>query len=103
MGNKKLGLIDAWLMPLRKIRMEMKGEWEGLGEEERGRKLVEENVRRGVRGLRENPDVIEGAGERGVRVYGVVFDLGSGLLEEVECGEGEEEGRGRREAFGTKA
>jgi len=101
LGNKKLGLIDAWLMPLRKLRMENAERWKGLGEGERAVRLVEANVRQGVQTLRENAVVIEAMRERGLVVHGLVHDVGTGLLRELECGEGKEVAECRVEAFET--
>ena len=57
LDNKKLGLIDTWLMPLRTLRRENLSLLEGLTEKERGLKLVELNVRSGIKVLLENPTV----------------------------------------------
>lgn len=91
-------------MPLRKLRWECEGGWEreGLGEKERAGRLVEMNVEAGVRGLRENAAVIEAMGERGLCVHGVVYDVASGVLRELEIKESEAEGKRREEAFATK-
>ena len=104
LGNAKLGLLDAWLSPLRKLRRENTARWEkeGLGEKERLLALVEANVRQGVQTLRENAEVIDGMRERSVVVHGLVYDVGSGHLRELEIGEEEREGKERVEAFTTK-
>lgn len=75
---------------------------EGLGEKERAGRLVEANVRMGVKTLRENAEVIDAVRERGVVVHGLVYDVGSGELRELEIEEDEGEGRKRVEAFATK-
>ena len=87
LGNKRLGKIDTWLMPLRQLRMQHSAELDKLSDEERGAKLVELNVRQGVESVRQNPDVIQAAKERGLEVHGLIFDLGSGVLKRVETGE----------------
>ncbi|CAD6575778.1 MAG: hypothetical protein ASARMPRED_007463 [Alectoria sarmentosa] len=104
LANQKLGLIDAWLTPLRKLRAENKPAWdkEGLSDKERTVKLVEANVRQGVQTLKENAEVIDGMRERGVVVHGLVYDVGSGELRELEIEEEELEGKKREEAFETK-
>lgn len=91
-------------MPLRKLRAENRAAWDeaGLGEKEKALKLVEANVRQGVQTLKENAEVIDGMRERGVEVHGLVYDVGSGELRELEIEEGEQEGKKREEAFGTK-
>ncbi|MCJ1250128.1 hypothetical protein MMC30_007354 [Trapelia coarctata] len=85
LGNSKIGVIDAWLLPLRALRARGKKTLEGLGEKERVQWLVEENVREGVRVLRGNSNVIEAAKGRGLTVHGVVYDIEKGTLKEVEC------------------
>ncbi|KAI9659710.1 MAG: hypothetical protein M1831_003608 [Alyxoria varia] len=87
LGNKRLGKIDTWLMPLRQLRMQHSTELDKLSEPERGAKLVELNVQQGVETVRQNPDVIQAAKERGLEVHGLVFDLESGVLKRLETGE----------------
>lgn len=101
LANQKLGLIDAWLIPLRKLRAENAKAWAHLEAKERALRLVEANVRQGVQTLRENAEVIEGIKERGVVVHGLVYDVGTGELKELEIGEEEEKGADRVEAFQT--
>ena len=101
LGNQKLGLIDAWLMPLRTLRKQYAKHWQGLSQKDKVMKLVEANVQQGVKTLKENPDVIDAMRERGLRVHGLVYDVGSGELKELEVEESEEEQRGRIEAFET--
>jgi len=93
LGNSKIGVIDAWLLPLRALRARGKKVLEGMGEKERVAWLVEENVREGVRVLRGNSNVIAAAKGRGLQVHGVVYDIEKGELREVDCQceEGEEE------------
>lgn len=104
LGNQKLGLLDAWLSPLRKLRADNKAAWdgEGLGDKERLGRLVEANVRQGVQTLRENAEVIDGIRERGVVVHGLVYDVGSGELRELDVEEEDDVGKKRVEAFATK-
>jgi len=101
LANQKLGLIDAWLMPLRKLRAENAGKWKGLGEKERALALVEANVKQGVQTLKENAVVIDAMRERGVVVHGLVYNVGTGELKELEIGEDKEAGEQRVEAFKT--
>lgn len=83
--------------------MRLAREMEGLSQSERALRLVEANVRQGVQTLKENADVIDAMRERGVVVHGLVYDVASGELKELEIKEGEGEGRVRVEAFGTRA
>lgn len=104
LGNARLGVIDAWLAPIRKLREANNAAWdeEGLGEKEKAIRLVEANVRQGVQTVRENPEVIDAVRERGLQVHGLVYDVASGELRELEIKEGELEGKKRQEAFTLK-
>ncbi|MCJ1397853.1 hypothetical protein MMC11_001049 [Xylographa trunciseda] len=101
LGNDRIGVIDAWLLPLRKLRAGLAKQWEGWSKEERVQRLVEENVKQGVRTLRENSNVVKAVAERGVKVHGLVYDIKTGELKELEVED--EEGEGvRREAFAVQ-
>ncbi|RMZ84050.1 hypothetical protein DV737_g1356, partial [Chaetothyriales sp. CBS 132003] len=102
LGNKKLGLIDTWLMPLRTLRRENLNLLESLNEKERGLKLVELNVRASVRVLLENPTVIDAIAERELDVHGLIFDVGTGELRELDIGEDESVIKTRSVAFRTE-
>lgn len=85
MGNKKLGKIDIWLTPLRQLRMHNLKALEATPEgPERNNKLVDLNVMNGVENLRENPDVMQAQKDRGLQVHGVVYDLATGELKELD-------------------
>ena len=101
MGNARLGVLDLWLAPLRELRAKFKPVWakEGASEEEMKAKLVIENVKQGVRTVRENPEVTHAIKERGLLVHGAVYDVGCGELKVIECGEEQEEKSCREEAF----
>jgi carbonic anhydrase len=101
LGNKKLGLIDTWLMPLRTLRRENLDLLNRLDEQQRSLKLVELNVRNGVRIIEENPDVIDAVTERGLKVHGLIYDVASGELKELDIQEDEEVIKGRTTAFKT--
>ena len=102
LGNKKLGLIDTWLMPLRALRRSNIHILEKLDEKEAALKLVELNVRNGVKTLEENHVVLDAINERGLQVHGVIYNVGSGLLNEVDIKEDAEEHRLRHAAFKTE-
>lgn len=99
LANKKLGLIDTWLMPLRHLRAQNARMLEALPEKERGLKMVDLNVRRSVSVLLENPVVIEAVVERGLQVHGVIYDVGSGELNELDISEDDEIVEERKKAF----
>lgn len=93
LDNKRLGTIDTWLMPLRKVRMDNASALESLGATEKAKKMVELNVQAGVEVLRSNPNVIEAAKERGLDVHGMVYDLAKGELYQVDVEEKFEQAR----------
>ncbi|KPI37826.1 Carbonic anhydrase [Cyphellophora attinorum] len=99
LDNKRLGLIDTWLMPLRTLRRENLELLESLDEKERGIKLVELNVRSGVKVLQENPVVIDAVAERNLQVHGLIYNVGTGELRELDIEEGEETVKSRKTAF----
>lgn len=99
LANKKLGLIDTWLMPLRHLRAQNASMLEALSEKERGLKMVDLNVRRSVSVLLENPIVIENMVERGMQVHGVIYDVGSGELNELDITEDDDIVEARKKAF----
>jgi carbonic anhydrase len=103
MGNKKLGLIDTWLLPLRALRRDHLKLLESLGPEEAALKLVELNVRAGVKILEENPVVIDAIAERDLKIHGNIYDVGSGELKELDIEEDEETVRSRKTAFKIEA
>ena len=103
LGNQNLGLIDAWLLPLRSLRQRNAAELEAVGKEEASLRLAEMNVRAGVRVLREKSVVIEAMKQRGLVVHGVIYDVGTGELNELDTSESEEERIEREKAFSTTA
>ena len=101
LGNKKLGLIDTWLMPLRQLRRENLKLLESMDEKERSLKLVELNVRHGVGVLTDNPVVLDAINECGLKVHGLIYDVGTGELKELDIDESEETINSRTTAFKT--
>lgn len=101
LGNAPLGILDPWLLPLREIRERKSEALAGLSAEEAGLKMVEWNVEEGVKALKRRSVVIEAMQERGLQVHGVVFDVGTGVLREVEGEEAGEEEKKRVAAFKT--
>ena len=99
LDNKKLGLIDTWLMPLRHLRAQNLHVLEKLDEKERGLKMVDLNVRRSVSVLLENPNVLDAMFERGLQVHGVIYDVGTGELNELDITEDDDIMAARKSAF----
>lgn len=84
LGNDKVGKIDTWLMPLRQLRLKHAEELEKLEWEQRWTRFSELNVMNGVEVIRQNADVITAMKERGLTVHGVIYDLGTGVLRELD-------------------
>ncbi|GKZ23579.1 carbonic anhydrase [Aspergillus brasiliensis] len=84
-GDMDGSVLDKWLSPLKRVRDRYMAELEGIhGEYERGVRLVELNVLEGVRVLK-GMEVVKRAVERGeVQVHGVVYDVGSGVVRELD-------------------
>lgn len=88
-------------MPLRNLRQKNIELLESLDPKEAGLKLVDLNVRNSVTVLQENPVVIEAMLERDLKVHGLIYDVGSGALEELDIDEDEEVQKARQKAFKT--
>lgn len=102
LGNKKLGILDAWLMPLRRLRQHHLDVLQGLEHKEAIVKLSELNILEGVARLKENSVVLNAIEERGLQVHGLIYDVASGLLRELEGGEPHEVIKARLTAFKTQ-
>ncbi|KAL1965047.1 hypothetical protein VTN77DRAFT_6107 [Rasamsonia byssochlamydoides] len=102
LGNKKLGIIDAWLMPLRRLRQQNLELLQSLEPKEAIVKLSELNILDGVAKLKENSVVLDAIEERGLQVHGLIYDVASGLLRELEGGESHEVIKARLTAFKTQ-
>lgn len=99
LDNKRLGLIDTWLMPLRTLRRDNLQLLESLDEKERGLKMVELNVRAGCKVLLDNPVVIDAIAERNLQVHGLIYNVGTGELRELDTDEDEDVVKSRKTAF----
>lgn len=101
LDNKKLGLIDTWLMPLRTLRRENMELLDSLDEKDKGLKMVELNVRSGVKVLLENPTVMDAIAERDLQVHGLIYNVGTGELREIDVSEDDDLVKSRKTAFRT--
>lgn len=99
LGNKQLGILDPWLLPLRQIREQHLDTLQSLSTEERALKLSELNVLAGVKVLKQKSAVLDAIQERGLRVHGLIYDVASGMLRELETGEPDEVNKARLELF----
>ncbi|ANB14109.1 carbonate dehydratase NCE103 [Sugiyamaella lignohabitans] len=78
------GELDAWLRHLRDVRHTHAKTLDSIDDfKKRCQKLVELNVIAQVRNVRRNDRVMAAAKERGLKVYGLVYDVATGLVNEV--------------------
>jgi carbonic anhydrase len=99
LDNKSIGLIDAWLMPLRNLRYRFHDELAAMKPADRVPRLVRENVLQGVEVLRENPNVLKAQLDGKLSVHGLIYDLATGELEELNTDIADEELEKMRHAF----
>lgn len=87
------GVLDTWLAPLRAVVKKHREELEGIeNEKARAIRLAELNVMTGVQVLLANHNIEEAVRERGLEVHGVVYDIASGKLRDLRCGNGKGDG-----------
>lgn len=87
LGNRSLGLVDNWLVPIKNVYRLHQTELDAIPElEARGRRLVELNVTESVRALLAT-SIVQGAFARSgyPRVHGWVYDIHNGLVRELEA------------------
>jgi len=89
-------------MPLRTLRQQNLEMLQQLDEKEQSLKMVELNVRNGVKTLLNNPAVLDAMAERDLKVHGLIYDVGSGELKELDIAESEDVVKSRRVAFKTE-
>lgn len=102
LANNKLDILDVWLQPMRQIRENNAEALNALSAEEKEDALAKLNVQAGVANLRRIPTVVDAIKERGLKVHGVVYQLSSGQLEQVETAEGEKASECRQATFELK-
>lgn len=103
MGNKQLGILDPWLLPLRQVRERNLALLESLPADEAALKLVELNVRESVNVVCQKNVVLQAIQERGLQVHGTIYDVGTGILSELDTTDSEEAVKARLIAFKTEA
>lgn len=103
LGSGKLGgPLDIWLQPLRALREKHSEELSKLEGMEKAKFLCKLNVQHGVNVLKRIPTVIDAMRERGMEVNGAIYNLASGIVEEVETAEHEDAGKTREAAYERK-
>lgn len=68
-------------------------------ESERSLALVKFNVQAGVDVIKRIPTVVEAIKDRGLTVHGAVYDIASGVVEELDCPEDEHAEKSRNETY----
>lgn len=89
LANSKLDILDIWLQPLRALREKHIDDLEGMDEGERSTWLAKKNVEAGVENLKRIPTVIDAMRDRAVEIHGLIYDLSTGVCDEVDCPEEE--------------
>lgn len=102
LANAKLDVLDIWLQPIRLLREQYADEIATMDEKDRGTFLAKKNVQAGVENLKRIPTVIDAMRERGVQLHAVLYNLGTGLLEEVPDEDDEKRAVNRVSAFERK-
>ena len=87
---------------MRKLREDHAAELQKLEGQEKSTCLAKLNVKDGVEKLRRIPTVLEAIRDRGLQVHGVLYDLSTGLLEDLQCDEDKKDADKRIDAFETK-
>ncbi|CAG7997189.1 unnamed protein product [Penicillium salamii] len=102
MGNKNLGILDPWLLPLRQLRERNLELLSNMTPDEAAMKLAELNVREGLNVVKQKGVVLNAIQERGLQLHGLIYDVGSGVLSELDTQDSEEVIRARLTAFQTE-
>ena len=80
-------MLDTWLTPLKALRKANLSELDAIKDSgKRGVRLAELNVQKGVEVLLSMFPVEEAIKERGLKVHGVVYDIGCGKIRDLGCG-----------------
>lgn len=102
LANVKLGLIDTWLLPIRRLREQNLKMLMAMDPNDAAMKLAELNVQQGVKTLKENNVVLDAIQERGLVIHGLIYDVGTGQLREMEINEDDDIIESRIAAFKTE-
>ncbi|PYH97313.1 carbonic anhydrase [Aspergillus ellipticus CBS 707.79] len=101
LGNKQLGILDPWLLPLRQLREQNLALLNSLPPDQANLKLVELNVLEGVKLLKQKSVVLDAIHDRGLQIHGLIYDVGSGVLRQLDTDESEEAIKARLTSFKT--
>jgi carbonic anhydrase len=85
--NRLGGVLDTWLTPMKVLRNAHTDELNAIKDSAaRGVRLAEFNVEAGVQVLLANAAIQEAIKDRGLKVHGCLFDIGSGRLRDLGFG-----------------
>lgn len=87
LSNKRIGgVLDLWLNPIRHIRAANMELLDKLADKpkERAKKLAELNVIASVLALKRHPSALSALKKGEIEVWGLMYDVGTGYLSEVE-------------------
>jgi len=85
LSQNKYGLVDTWLQNIRDVRAAHKEELSEIKNlADRVERLVELNVIAQVNAVRRNQNVVEAISERGLEVHGFIYDVGKGLVKQLD-------------------
>jgi carbonic anhydrase len=82
-GRTGLGSLDIWLQPVRALRKTFADDLAALPDGKRTTFLIKKNVQAGLEAIKRIPEVESAINERGLEVHGVLYDLNTGLVEEL--------------------
>ncbi|RKP32814.1 carbonic anhydrase [Metschnikowia bicuspidata] len=87
LSNKRIGgVLDLWLNPIRHIRTANRELLDKLKDnsKERAKKLAELNVIASVLALKRHPSALNALNKGEIEVWGMMYDVGTGYLSQVE-------------------
>ena len=86
LADTTLGVLDPWLLPLRLLAKEKQAELGACKDaSQKAALLVELNVRKGIETLMGMFCVREAVVSGQIDVHGLVYDISTGKLREVDC------------------
>ncbi|CAN3359555.1 carbonic anhydrase [Diutina catenulata] len=93
LSAKKIGgVLDLWLNPIRQVRAAHLATLNAIKDpKERSRKLAELNVINSVTAVKRHPSAAQALKDGEIEVWGMMYDVATGLLQEVEIPQDEYE------------
>ena len=84
LSNQPLGILDSWLLPVRQIWQQNLALLESLSPADKAQKLSELNVLAGIKTVKAKGVVSEAIKHRGLQVHGLMYNVGSGTVKELD-------------------